>query len=197
MDKIVINGGNRLTGEVNVEGAKNAVLPVLTASLLASEGQSKLVNVPELSDVETINNVLSTLNANVEYDKDKNAVKVDATKTLNEEAPYEYVSKMRASILVMGPLLARLGHLIVALPGGCAIGTRPIEQHIKGFEALGADIHLENGNIYANAKDGLKGAHIHLDFPSVGATQNIIMAASLASGKSIIENVAKNLKLLI
>ncbi|MCG2382579.1 UDP-N-acetylglucosamine 1-carboxyvinyltransferase [Staphylococcus epidermidis] len=191
MDKIVINGGNRLTGEVNVEGAKNAVLPVLTASLLASEGQSKLVNVPELSDVETINNVLSTLNANVEYDKDKNAVKVDATKTLNEEAPYEYVSKMRASILVMGPLLARLGHAIVALPGGCAIGTRPIEQHIKGFEALGADIHLENGNIYANAKDGLKGAHIHLDFPSVGATQNIIMAASLASGKSIIENVAK------
>ena len=191
MDKIVINGGNRLTGEVNVEGAKNAVLPVLTASLLASEGHSKLVNVPELSDVETINNVLSTLNANVEYDKDKNAVKVDATKTLNEEAPYEYVSKMRASILVMGPLLARLGHAIVALPGGCAIGTRPIEQHIKGFEALGADIHLENGNIYANAKDGLKGAHIHLDFPSVGATQNIIMAASLASGKSIIENVAK------
>ena len=147
MDKIVINGGNRLTGEVNVEGAKNAVLPVLTASLLASEGHSKLVNVPELSDVETINNVLSTLNANVEYDKDKNAVKVDATKTLNEEAPYEYVSKMRASILVMGPLLARLGHAIVALPGGCAIGTRPIEQHIKGFEALGADIHLENGNI--------------------------------------------------
>ena len=110
---------------------------------------------------------------------------------MNEEAPYEYVSKMRASILVMGPLLARLGHAIVALPGGCAIGSRPIEQHIKGFEALGAEIHLENGNIYANAKNGLKGTQIHLDFPSVGATQNIIMAASLASGKSIIENAAK------
>lgn len=191
MDKIVIKGGNRLTGEVKVEGAKNAVLPILTASLLASEKPSKLVNVPALSDVETINNVLSTLNADVTYKKEENAVIVDATSTLNEEAPYEYVSKMRASILVMGPLLARLGHAIVALPGGCAIGSRPIEQHIKGFEQLGADIHLENGNIYANAKDGLKGASIHLDFPSVGATQNLIMAASLANGKTVIENAAK------
>ncbi|HDG4971070.1 TPA: UDP-N-acetylglucosamine 1-carboxyvinyltransferase [Staphylococcus aureus] len=191
MDKIVIKGGNKLTGEVKVEGAKNAVLPILTASLLASDKPSKLVNVPALSDVETINNVLTTLNADVTYKKDENAVVVDATKTLNEEAPYEYVSKMRASILVMGPLLARLGHAIVALPGGCAIGSRPIEQHIKGFEALGAEIHLENGNIYANAKDGLKGISIHLDFPSVGATQNIIMAASLAKGKTLIENAAK------
>ncbi len=191
MDKIVIKGGNKLTGEVKVEGAKNAVLPILTASLLASDKPSKLVNVPALSDVETINNVLTTLNADVTYKKAENAVVVDATKTLNEEAPYEYVSKMRASILVMGPLLARLGHAIVALPGGCAIGSRPIEQHIKGFEALGAEIHLENGNIYANAKDGLKGTSIHLDFPSVGATQNIIMAASLAKGKTLIENAAK------
>lgn len=191
MDKIVIKGGNKLMGEVKVEGAKNAVLPILTASLLASDKPSKLVNVPALSDVETINNVLTTLNADVTYKKDENAVVVDATKTLNEEAPYEYVSKMRASILVMGPLLARLGHAIVALPGGCAIGSRPIEQHIKGFEALGAEIHLENGNIYANAKDGLKGTSIHLDFPSVGATQNIIMAASLAKGKTLIENAAK------
>ncbi|HHD1153108.1 TPA: UDP-N-acetylglucosamine 1-carboxyvinyltransferase [Staphylococcus aureus] len=191
MDKIVIKGGNKLTGEVKVEGAKNAVLPILTASLLASDKPSKLVNVPALSDVETINNVLTTLNADVTYKKDENAVVVDATKTLNEEAPYEYVSKMRASILVMGPLLARLGHAIVALPGGCAIGSRPIEQHIKGFEALGAEIHLENGNIYANAKDGLKGTSIHLDFPSVGATQNIIMAASLAKGKTLIENAAR------
>ncbi|HGZ5712041.1 TPA: UDP-N-acetylglucosamine 1-carboxyvinyltransferase [Staphylococcus aureus] len=191
MDKIVIKGGNKLTGEVKVEGAKNAVLPILTASLLASDKPSKLVNVPALSDVETINNVLTTLNADVTYKKDENAVVVDATKTLNEEAPYEYVSKMRASILVMGPLLARLGHAIVALPGGCAIGSRPIEQHIKGFEALGAEIHLENGNIYANAKDGLKGTSIHLDFPSVGATQNIIMAASLVKGKTLIENAAK------
>ena len=191
MDKIIINGGNRLTGEVQVEGAKNAVLPILTASLLASEGQSKLTNVPDLSDVVTINNVLSTLNAKVDYDKENGSVTVDASATLNEEAPYEYVSKMRASVLVMGPLLARLGHAIVALPGGCAIGARPIEQHIKGFEALGAEIHLENGNIYASTKEGLKGANIHLDFPSVGATQNIIMGASLAQGKTVIENVAK------
>ena len=191
MDKIVINGGNTLRGEVQVSGAKNAVLPVLTASLLASKGQSILRNVPALSDVETINNVISTLNAEVAYDKDSESVTVDATKTLNEEAPYEYVSKMRASILVMGPLLARLGHAKVALPGGCAIGSRPIEQHIKGFEELGADIHMDGGFIYANAKDGLKGTTIHLDFPSVGATQNIVMAASLAQGKTVIENVAR------
>lgn len=191
MDKIEIKGGNRLTGEVKVSGAKNAVLPILTASLLASDGESKLLNVPALSDVETINNVLSTLNAEVSYNKEEDAVTVDATKQLNEEAPYEYVSKMRASILVMGPLLARLGHAKVALPGGCAIGSRPIEQHIKGFEELGAEIHMDGGFIYATTKDGLKGTTIHLDFPSVGATQNIIMAASLAEGKTVLENVAR------
>ncbi|MBF7016581.1 UDP-N-acetylglucosamine 1-carboxyvinyltransferase [Staphylococcus durrellii] len=191
MDKIVIKSSNRLTGEVKASGAKNAVLPVLTASLLASEGISQLHNVPALSDVETINNVISTLNADVTYEKDGEAVTVDATKDLFEEAPYEYVSKMRASILVMGPLLARLGHAKVALPGGCAIGSRPIEQHIKGFEELGADIHMDGGFIYANAKNGLRGATIHLDFPSVGATQNIIMAASLAKGKTVLENVAR------
>ncbi|GEP84963.1 UDP-N-acetylglucosamine 1-carboxyvinyltransferase [Staphylococcus piscifermentans] len=190
-DRIVIKGGNRLEGEVQVEGAKNAVLPVLTASLLASKGTSTLHNVPELSDVVTINNVLSTLNADIKYNKENNSVTVDATNQLNFEAPYEYVSKMRASILVMGPLLARLGHAKVALPGGCAIGSRPIEQHIKGFEALGADIHLENGFIFADTENGLKGTNIHLDFPSVGATQNIIMAAALADGKTVLENVAR------
>src|SRR5699024_6022590 len=179
MDKIEINGGKKLIGEVKVSGAKNAVLPVLTASLLASEGVSELQNVPALSDVETINNVISTLNADVSYDKDKEIVTVDATKQLNEEAPYEYVSKMIASIVVMGPMLARLGHDKVAVPGGCAIGSRPIEQHIEGFEELGAEIHMDGGFIYASTTNGLKGATIHLDFPSVGATQNIIMAASL------------------
>lgn len=190
-DKIVINGGHKLTGEVQIEGAKNAVLPVLTASLLAAEGTSVLRNVPALSDVDTINNVISNLNADVKYDQAQGTVTVDATQELNEEAPYEYVSKMRASILVMGALLGRLGHAKVALPGGCAIGARPIEQHLKGFEALGAEIHMENGFVYAEAKDGLKGTTIHLDFPSVGATQNIIMAASLAEGKSVLENVAR------
>src|SRR5699024_8315538 len=130
-------------------------------------------------------------NSDVYEQKDKEIVNVDATKQVNEEAPYEYVSKMRASILVMGPLLERLGHAKVDLPGGGAIGSRPIEKHIKGFEELGAEIHMDGGFIYANTTNGLKGTTIHLDFPSVGATQNIIMAASLAEGKTVLENVAR------
>ena len=191
MDKIIVRGGQTLKGTVAVEGAKNAVLPIITASLLASEGKSELHNVPPLSDVDTINNVLSVLNADVAYDPKTQVVTVDATQQLSEEAPYEYVSKMRASILVMGPLLARLGVAKVALPGGCAIGSRPIEQHLKGFEALGAEIHQEAGFIHATAPNGLVGCDIHLDFPSVGATQNIIMAASLAKGRTVLENVAR------
>ncbi|HAR6561970.1 TPA: UDP-N-acetylglucosamine 1-carboxyvinyltransferase [Staphylococcus pseudintermedius] len=191
MDRIIVKGGNTLKGEVGVEGAKNAVLPILTASLLASDGKSELVNVPALSDVETINNVLSVLNAKIKYNEKQQSVTVDASKDLSEEAPYEYVSKMRASILVMGPLLARLGRAKVALPGGCAIGSRPIEQHLKGLEALGAEIHQEAGYIYAEVPQGLVGNEIHFDFPSVGATQNIMMAASLAKGRTVIENVAR------
>ncbi|ELN1776494.1 UDP-N-acetylglucosamine 1-carboxyvinyltransferase [Staphylococcus pseudintermedius] len=191
MDRIIVKGGNTLKGEVGVEGAKNAVLPILTASLLASDGKSELVNVPALSDVETINNVLIVLNAKIKYNEKQQSVTVDASKDLSEEAPYEYVSKMRASILVMGPLLARLGRAKVALPGGCAIGSRPIEQHLKGLEALGAEIHQEAGYIYAEAPQGLVGNEIHFDFPSVGATQNIMMAASLAKGRTVIENVAR------
>lgn len=191
MDKIVVKGGKRLEGTVVVEGAKNAVLPILTATLLPSEGQSVLTNVPKLSDVDTINNVLTHLNAKIEYEADNNTVKVDSSNPLKIEAPYEYVSKMRASILVMGPLLAREGHARVALPGGCAIGSRPIEQHLKGFEALGAEIELHNGFIEATTPNGLKGSKIYLDFPSVGATQNIMMAAVLAEGKTEIQNVAR------
>ncbi|ELI5452544.1 UDP-N-acetylglucosamine 1-carboxyvinyltransferase [Staphylococcus pseudintermedius] len=191
MERIIVKGGNTLKGEVGIEGAKNAVLPILTASLLASDGKSELVNVPALSDVETINNVLSVLNAKIKYNEKQQSVTVDASKDLSEEAPYEYVSKMRASILVMGPLLARLGRAKVALPGGCAIGSRPIEQHLKGLEALGAEIHQEAGYIYAEAPQGLVGNEIHFDFPSVGATQNIMMAASLAKGRTVIENVAR------
>ncbi|WP_147641103.1 UDP-N-acetylglucosamine 1-carboxyvinyltransferase [Mammaliicoccus lentus] len=191
MDKIVVKGGKRLEGTVVVEGAKNAVLPILTATLLPSEGQSVLTNVPKLSDVDTINNVLTHLNAEIEYEADNNTVKVDSSNPLKIEAPYEYVSKMRASILVMGPLLAREGHARVALPGGCAIGSRPIEQHLKGFEALGAEIELHNGFIEATTPNGLKGSKIYLDFPSVGATQNIMMAAVLADGKTEMQNVAR------
>lgn len=191
MDKIVVKGGKRLEGTVVVEGAKNAVLPILTATLLPSEGQSVLTNVPKLSDVDTINNVLTHLNAKIEYEADNNTVKVDSSNPLKIEAPYEYVSKMRASILVMGPLLAREGHARVALPGGCAIGSRPIEQHLKSFEALGAEIELHNGFIEATTPNGLKGSKIYLDFPSVGATQNIMMAAVLAEGKTELQNVAR------
>ncbi|MDN6626559.1 MAG: UDP-N-acetylglucosamine 1-carboxyvinyltransferase, partial [Pisciglobus halotolerans] len=171
-------------------GAKNAVLPILAATLLANEGESKLTNIPVLSDIFTLNEVLKTLNVAIEFDQEKKEITADATGELNFEAPFEYMNKMRASIVVMGPLLARLGHAKVAMPGGCAIGSRPIDLHLKGFEAMGADIHMENGYIEAFA-DGLKGAHIYLDFPSVGATQNIMMAATLAEGTTILENVAR------
>lgn len=190
MEKIIVRGGNRLEGTVKVEGAKNAVLPILAATLLASEGQSVLTNVPILSDVFTMNNVLKHLNVGVEFQEKNNTILADASNDINFEAPFAYVSKMRASIVVMGPLLARLGHARIALPGGCAIGTRPIDLHLKGFEAMGADIKIENGYVEAKV-DRLVGARIYLDFPSVGATQNIMMGATLAEGTTIIENVAR------
>ena len=190
MEKIIVRGGNRLEGTVKVEGAKNAVLPILAATLLASEGQSVLTNVPILSDVFTMNNVLKHLNVGVEFQEKNNTILADASNDINFEAPFAYVSKMRASIVVMGPLLARLGHARIALPGGCAIGTRPIDLHLKGFEAMGADIKIENGFVEAKV-DRLVGARIYLDFPSVGATQNIMMGATLAEGTTIIENVAR------
>jgi UDP-N-acetylglucosamine 1-carboxyvinyltransferase len=190
LEKIIVRGGQRLNGTVKVEGAKNAVLPVLAATLLASEGKSIIKNVPTLSDVYTINEVLRYLNADVEFKN--NQVVVDASKELKVEAPFEYVRKMRASVLVMGSLLARNGRARVALPGGCAIGSRPIDQHLKGFEAMGAKVKVGNGFIEAEATNGrLHGAKIYLDFPSVGATENIMMAACLANGTTIIENVAK------
>ncbi|WP_147534956.1 UDP-N-acetylglucosamine 1-carboxyvinyltransferase [Bacillus marasmi] len=189
MEKIIVRGGNRLSGTVKVEGAKNAVLPVLAATLLASDGKSVIRDVPALSDVYTINEVLRFLNAGVEFHN--NLVTVDASKPLKEEAPFEYVRKMRASVLVMGSLLARNGRARVALPGGCAIGSRPIDQHLKGFEAMGAEVKVGNGFIEAEVKDRLKGAKIYLDFPSVGATENIMMAATLAVGTTVIENAAK------
>lgn len=190
MEKIIVHGGNRLTGVVHIEGAKNAVLPILAATILGQEGRTHLANVPVLSDVYTMNKVLRFLNLSVDFDEAKREVTIDATKQVSSEAPFEYVSKMRASIVVMGPLLARLGHARVALPGGCAIGTRPIDLHLKGLEALGARIEQHDGYIEAFA-DRLKGTHIYLDFPSVGATQNILMAACLAEGTTVIDNVAR------
>ncbi|MGV2939518.1 UDP-N-acetylglucosamine 1-carboxyvinyltransferase [Mesobacillus sp. LC4] len=189
MEKIIVRGGQRLSGSVKVEGAKNAVLPVIAATLLASDGKSVIRDVPTLSDVYTINEVLRSLNAVVEFEN--NTITVDASRELKIEAPFEYVRKMRASVLVMGSLLARNGRARVALPGGCAIGSRPIDQHLKGFEAMGATVKVGNGFIEAEAANGLHGAKIYLDFPSVGATENIMMAAVLAKGTTIIENVAK------
>ncbi|WP_186667890.1 UDP-N-acetylglucosamine 1-carboxyvinyltransferase [Sporosarcina sp. BP05] len=191
MDKIIINGGRVLKGSVRVEGAKNAVLPILAAALLASEGVNIIRDVPNLSDVGTINQVLKSLNARVDYTPKLNEVIIDSSGTLSSEAQFEYVRKMRASILVMGPLLARNGFARVALPGGCAIGSRPIDQHLKGFEAMGAEITFGHGHVEAKAENGLKGAKIYLDFPSVGATENIMTAAALAIGTTIIENAAK------
>ena len=189
MEKIIVRGGKRLDGTVKVEGAKNAVLPVLAATLLASDGKSVIRDVPTLSDVYTINEVLRNLNAEVSFEN--NTVVVDASRVLKDEAPFEYVRKMRASVLVMGSLLARNGRARVALPGGCAIGSRPIDQHLKGFEAMGAKVKVGNGFIEAEVDGRLQGAKIYLDFPSVGATENIMMAATLAVGTTIIENVAK------
>jgi UDP-N-acetylglucosamine 1-carboxyvinyltransferase len=189
LEKIIVRGGKRLTGTVKVEGAKNAVLPVLAATLLASDGKSVIRDVPTLSDVYTINEVLRNLNAEVSFEN--NTVVVDASRVLKDEAPFEYVRKMRASVLVMGSLLARNGRARVALPGGCAIGSRPIDQHLKGFEAMGAKVKVGNGFIDAEVNGRLQGAKIYLDFPSVGATENIMMAATLAVGTTIIENVAK------
>ncbi|MGQ5110714.1 UDP-N-acetylglucosamine 1-carboxyvinyltransferase [Bacillus halotolerans] len=189
MEKIIVRGGQKLNGTVKVEGAKNAVLPVIAASLLASEEKSVICDVPTLSDVYTINEVLRHLGADVHFEN--NEVTVNASYALQTEAPFEYVRKMRASVLVMGPLLARTGHARVALPGGCAIGSRPIDQHLKGFEAMGSEIKVGNGFIEAEVKGRLQGAKIYLDFPSVGATENLIMAAALAEGTTTLENVAK------
>jgi UDP-N-acetylglucosamine 1-carboxyvinyltransferase len=189
LEKIIVRGGQQLNGTVQVEGAKNAVLPVIAATLLASEGKSVIKNVPALSDVYTINEVIRHLNTDVTFHN--NEVTVDASRELLVEAPFEYVRKMRASVLVMGSLLGRTGRARVALPGGCAIGSRPIDQHLKGFEAMGAKVKVGNGFIEAEVDGRLKGAKVYLDFPSVGATENIMMAAVLAEGTTILENVAK------
>ena len=190
MEYIKVRSGNKLSGQVKIEGAKNAVLPILAGALLAEQGETIITNAPILSDVFMMNNVIKYLNTDIEFNETENTIKINATRELLDEAPFEYVSQMRASIVVMGPLLARTGRAKVAMPGGCAIGKRPIDLHLKGFQALGATITQTNGYIEAKA-DKLKGARIYLDFPSVGATQNIMMAAVKAEGTTVIENVAR------
>jgi len=187
LDKIIVTGGARLEGKITISGAKNAVLPIIVASLLSSS-KCRIQDVPRLADVITICEVLEILGAKVNFEG--NTLDIDSSNVNGFEAPYEYVRKMRASVLVMGPLLARLGRVKISMPGGCAIGTRPIDLHLKGMEALGARISLDHGNIEARA-ERLKGAKIYLDFPSVGATENIMMAATLAEGTTVIENAAE------
>lgn len=192
MDKIIIEGGDtRLQGEVVIEGAKNAVLPLLAAAILPREGKTVLKNVPILSDVYTMNNVVRGLDISVDFNEDYNEIVVDASGDILDVAPYEYVNKMRASIVVLGPILARNGHARVSMPGGCTIGSRPIDLHLKGLEAMGAQIKQYGGDISATVDGKLKGATIYMDFPSVGATQNLMMAATLAEGTTTIENVAR------
>lgn len=191
MDKIIVKGGNtRLKGTVEIEGAKNAVLPLLAATLLPSEGEIILRNVPILSDVYMMNNLVDHLGVDLEFSEESKTVHAQAASKVKTKAPYEFVSKMRASIVVMGPILARNGHARVSMPGGCSIGSRPIDLHLRGFELMGAGITQEAGYIEAKAEK-LRGAHIYLDFPSVGATQNLMMAATLAEGTTTLENAAR------
>ncbi|MGL5642732.1 MAG: UDP-N-acetylglucosamine 1-carboxyvinyltransferase [Paraclostridium sp.] len=187
MAKILVKKSNPLVGSVKIDGAKNAVLPIIAATLLA-DGKSVLNGVPNLKDVHVISDLLRHLGAKVEY-KDC-VLTVDASEIKTCEAPYELVRKMRASFLVMGPLLARFNHTKISMPGGCAIGTRPIDLHLKGFKALGANVIIDHGFVEANAEK-LVGNKLYLDFPSVGATENIMMAAALAEGTTIIENAAE------
>ena len=188
MAKILIDGGKPLLGTIKVSGAKNAALPIIAGVILSTK-PVKLTNVPALNDVTTISKVLEALGVKVARTSN-NSYEFDASGKISEEAPYELVKTMRASFFVMGPLLARLKKARVPLPGGCAIGVRPVNIHLKGFEELGAKVSIESGCAVAVA-DRLIGTKIHLDFPSVGATENLIMAATLAEGETVIENAAQ------
>ena len=187
MDKLLIQGGKRLTGEIVISGAKNAALPILCAGLLTSD-QVQLANVPRLQDVSTMLKLLRRMGLRAEQDGDR--FSLDGSAISNLEAPYELVKTMRASILVLGPLLARFGEARVSLPGGCAIGSRPVDQHIKGMQAMGAEITIEAGYIHARAKR-LKGTRIVTDMITVTGTENLLMAATLADGETVLENAAR------
>jgi UDP-N-acetylglucosamine 1-carboxyvinyltransferase len=189
MDKLVIQGGRRLEGSVAISGAKNAALPLIPASLLAT-GESVWRNVPRLGDVRTMGKLLAVLGAKVDSDEGERVMRVDTRDVSQFEAPYELVKTMRASVLVLGPLLARYGRARVSLPGGCAIGARPIDIHLSGLEAMGAEIELEKGYVVARC-GRLRGAQIVCRNPTVGGTENLMMAAALAKGRTTIENAAR------
>ncbi|BBW90416.1 UDP-N-acetylglucosamine 1-carboxyvinyltransferase [Pseudoalteromonas sp. PS1M3] len=188
MDQFVIQGGTSLAGEVTISGAKNAALPILFASLLA-DGKSTFTNVPRLRDIVTTEALLKTLGADVNWHSD--TLVIDGATVDKTLAPYDLVKQMRASVLALGPLVARFGEAQVSLPGGCAIGARPVDIHIQGMERLGAQISVENGYINAKVDGRLKGAEIFMEMVSVGATENLLMAAALADGKTVLENAAR------
>ncbi len=189
MEKLIVKGGNRLVGTVKTSGAKNAVLPIIAASIMGVT-PSHFDEVPMLEDVRTISEVLKSLGIKVES-KEKNVLDIDSTTINSYEPPCELMRNMRASFFIMGPLLARMGKARIHMPGGCAIGARPVDIHLKGFEALGVVLKQEDGFIEATTPNGLKGATIYFDFPSVGATENVMMAAALAEGVTILENAAE------
>ena len=189
MDKLLIGGGVRLDGEVQISGAKNAALPLLAGTLLGTTPVT-LTNVPQLRDITTMIQILANMGVSVVIG-DKCQVEVNANTLSTAVAPYELVKTMRASIFVLGPLLARFGEATVSLPGGCAIGSRPVDQHLKALEALGADIQVENGYVHAKSKGRLKGARFVFDMVTVGGTENLLMAATLAEGTTVIENAAR------
>ena len=189
MDKLLINGPSKIEGEIRISGSKNSALPILASGLL-SKGSVRIGNLPHLNDVTTMIELLSCLGVDLLIDE-KLGVELNAEKITQFTAPYKLVKTMRASILVLGPLLARLGKARVSFPGGCAIGSRPVDLHLRGFEALGATVTVESGFIEAVVDGRLKGAHIFMDKVTVGGTENILMAATLAEGRSIIENAAR------
>jgi UDP-N-acetylglucosamine 1-carboxyvinyltransferase len=188
--KYIIEKSEPLKGEVVISGAKNAVLPILAATLL-TEGECEILEVPALRDVDVMCRLLRSIGADIKEDLEHNRICTSVGSIKEHEAPYELVKRMRASILVMGPLLARTGRARISLPGGCAIGDRPIALHLKGFNAMGAEIEMGHGFVEAVVNDYLRGAKVYLDFPSVGATENIMMAAVLARGMTVIENAAE------
>jgi len=192
LDKLIIKGGNKLSGSVTVSGSKNAALPIFIATILAP-GVHEISNVPFLRDINTTIKLLDSLGAQV--DGNGNVVRIDTSELTTHEATYDLVKTMRASVLVLGPLLSRFGVARVSLPGGCAIGARPIDQHLKGLKALGADIHLAHGYVEAKAKR-LKGARINFDVSTVGGTEHLMMAAATAKGETILENAAREPEIL-
>ena len=189
MDKLIIRGGKTLDGEIRISGAKNSGLPILAATLLA-DGPMHISNLPHLNDITTMLALLRCMGVSVTI-HEKMRVEIDPTTITDYEAPYDLVKTMRASILVLGPMLSRYGVANVSFPGGCAIGSRPVDIHLRGLEAMGAKIEVEGGYIRAIAKDGLRGAHIFMDTVTVGGTENLMMAAVLANGKTVLENAAR------